>query len=72
MASVTGVAFDLVSQNVMSGAADGSLHFWRFKPAQLRSRMLLHAGIVLIVLNRFNSLLAVSLENGEVIFYTDC
>lgn len=59
---------DLVNHNLVTGSADGFLHFWSFKETCLLSRsQKLAAGVTKFCLNRFNSLLAVGLSNGEIV-----
>uniref|UniRef100_A0A915E894 Small-subunit processome Utp21 domain-containing protein n=1 Tax=Ditylenchus dipsaci TaxID=166011 RepID=A0A915E894_9BILA len=64
--SITGLALDIMNENLVSGSSDGSIHFWSFNPPKLISRMLVASGVSKFCLDRYNSLLAVALENGEL------
>jgi hypothetical protein len=66
-AAITGCCVDLVNRGVVSGASDGTVHFWTFNPPQLRAKMRLNAGVTRFRLDRFSNLLAVALQNDEVL-----
>lgn len=59
---------DLVNSNVVSGAADGSLHFWSFNDCGLVSRVKqIGSAVVRFRFCRFNALLAVALEDTDIV-----
>jgi len=58
---------DLVNRNVVSGSADGYIHFWTFNPPKIFSRINVGVSIVKFRLDALNSLLAVALANGELL-----
>lgn len=61
------MVLDLFNRNVVTGAADGTIHFWQFRqPPTLYSKIRVTAGVRLFRMDLQNSLLAVGLENGEL------
>ncbi len=58
---------DLLDHNVVSGSADGYVHFWTFNPPRIYSRIQVGVPIVKFRLDPNNSLLAVGLRSGELL-----
>lgn len=69
MSHVTGVALDFLNTTVVSGSLDDSIHFWSFKSQALLKRVINSGwgGVMKFELNRFNSLLAVSFGNNDLV-----
>ena len=63
---MTGIVLDITNENMVSGSADGSVHFWSFNPPKLLSRLRIASGVGRFQLDRYNSLLAIALYNGEL------
>jgi hypothetical protein len=64
---VSGIGLDILNRNAVTGAMDGTIHFWEFSQSpKLKAKMRVKAGIEIFKLDLFNSLLAVGLKNGEI------
>lgn len=66
-AAVKGVVADALNQLVVSGGADGRLHFWRFARGEAIGTLTVGDAVEVMALQRENSLLAVGLTGGRLL-----
>jgi WD40 repeat protein len=55
-----------MNETLVSGSSDSSIHFWSFNPPRLLSRMVVGCGVSRFRLDRYNSLLTIALDNGDI------
>lgn len=64
---IRGVVVDAVNQVTVTGGADGTLRFWKFKAKQMLHELKLDCFISKMILHRESAMLAVSLDDLSVV-----